>query len=68
MRVTLGARRSGLSRGEDGGLRAAVTEPPEKGRATDAVRRMLAKALGVAPTRLVLVRGAQSRDKLFRFD
>ncbi|WP_071795025.1 DUF167 domain-containing protein [Natronohydrobacter thiooxidans] len=68
IRVSPGARRAGLSRGEDGQLRVVVTAVPEKGRANDAVRRMLAKALGVAPTRLTLLRGQTSRDKLFRLD
>ena len=45
-----------------------VTETPEAGRATDAARASLAKALGVAKTRLGLLRGATSRDKLFRLD
>ncbi len=57
LHVTPRARRPGLSRDPEGRLRAAVTEAPEKGRANDAVRKMLAKALGVAPSRLVLVRG-----------
>jgi uncharacterized protein YggU (UPF0235/DUF167 family) len=49
-------------------LRVAVTAPPEDGRANAAVQAALAEALGVARTRLSLVRGATSRDKLFRLD
>ena len=45
-----------------------VTETPEAGKATEAARAALAKALGVAKTRLTLLRGATSRDKLFRLD
>jgi uncharacterized protein YggU (UPF0235/DUF167 family) len=45
-----------------------VHEPPEEGRATAAVAEALAHALGVAKGRLVLVRGAASRDKRFRLD
>ena len=41
---------------------------PEDGKANAAVIKLLAKALGVAKSRLVLVRGATSRDKLFRID
>ena len=44
----------------------AVAEPPEDGKANKAVTRLLAKALGIAPSRLELVRGATGRDKLFR--
>ena len=50
------------------GLRVRVTAPPEDGKANDAVRRVLARAIGVAPTRLTLIRGATSRDKVFRLD
>jgi uncharacterized protein len=52
----------------DGLICIAVTETPEGGKATEAARVALAKALGVAKTRLVLVRGAASREKLFRLD
>jgi uncharacterized protein YggU (UPF0235/DUF167 family) len=43
-----------------------VTVPPEDGKANAAVRELLARALGVAKTRLVLLRGASARDKVFR--
>ena len=49
-------------------LRVTVTTIPEDGKANAAVIKLLAKALGVAKSRLVLVRGASSRDKLFRID
>ena len=42
-----------------------VSAPPEKGRATDAARRMLAKAIGIAPSRISLVMGSTSRVKIF---
>ena len=64
LRVTPGARRDALTRDGDN-LRATVTAPPEGGRANDAVRVMLAAALGVAPTRLTLTRGQTARTKTF---
>lgn len=67
IRVTPNARRAGVEV-VDGVIRIAVTETPEAGRATEAARASLAKALGVAKTRLSLVRGATSRDKVFRLD
>ncbi|MFN3276526.1 MAG: DUF167 domain-containing protein [Paracoccus sp. (in: a-proteobacteria)] len=67
LRATPRARRNALSL-SDGQLRAHVTAPPEDGRANAAVTKMLAKALGVAPSRLTLLRGATARDKLFRLD
>ena len=38
------------------------------GKATAAVCALLATALGVAKSRLVLVRGVTSRDKVFRLE
>ena len=67
VRVTPNARRAAVDLVE-GAIRVSVTEVPEGGRATEAARALLANALGVAKTRLVLVRGATSRDKLFRLD
>jgi uncharacterized protein YggU (UPF0235/DUF167 family) len=67
IRVTPNARRPGIELVE-GQIRVAVTETPEAGKATEAARAALAKAMGVAKTRLTLVRGATSRDKLFRLD
>ena len=67
LRVTPNARHEALDVGAEG-LRATVTKPPEKGRATEAARQLLARALQVAPTRLTLIRGAKSSDKVFRLD
>ncbi len=67
VRVTPSARRAGLELA-GGVIRIAVTEVPEAGRATEAARVALARALGVAKSRLTLVRGATARDKLFRLD
>ena len=67
IRVTPNARRAGVELVADQ-IRVAVTETPEAGKATEAARVALAKALGVAKTRLTLLRGATSRDKLFRLD
>ncbi|MFH5776875.1 DUF167 domain-containing protein [Paracoccus broussonetiae] len=53
---------------EEGAIRVYVTVVPEDGKANAAVVKLLAKALGIARSRLVLVRGATSRDKLFRVD
>jgi uncharacterized protein YggU (UPF0235/DUF167 family) len=68
VRVTPGARRAAIAQGDDGVWRIAVTEVAEDGRATAAAQAALAGALGVARTRLSLLRGARSRDKLFRLD
>ena len=45
-----------------------VTCVPEDGKANKAVTRLLARALGVAPSRLMPVRGTAGRDKVFRVE
>lgn len=67
IRVTPKASRNALVVGEEG-LRAYVTVVPEDGKANAAVVKLLAKALGVAKSRLTLVRGQTARDKVFRID
>jgi uncharacterized protein len=67
VRVTPGASRVGVDVAE-GEIHIRVNAQPEGGRATEAARALLAEALGVAKTRLTLVRGATSRNKLFRLD
>jgi uncharacterized protein len=64
-RVTPRASRSAVH-ADASGIRVLVTAVPEDGAANDAVRRLLADALGIAPSRLTLVRGAASRNKVFR--
>lgn len=68
VRVTPKARRNEISLDENGGLRVHVTAAPEDGKANAAVIKLLAKALGVAKSRVVLIRGGTSRDKVFRID
>ena len=63
------ARRNEVVEQQTGGvLRVRVTAAPEGGEANRAVIALLADALGVAPSRIALVRGAASRDKLFRIE
>ncbi|HUD29174.1 MAG TPA: DUF167 domain-containing protein [Novosphingobium sp.] len=65
LRVTPGARVEALEI-VDGRLLAKVRARPEDGKATEAVRELLARALEVAPSRVELIRGATSREKQFR--
>jgi uncharacterized protein (TIGR00251 family) len=64
VRVTPGARETAIGEWRDGVLQVKVREPADKGRANDAVIRLLAKALGVPASSISLKRGATSRDKL----
>ena len=49
-----------------GQLRVYVTAAPENGKANMAVRVLLAEALGVPKSAVVLLRGKTDRDKAFR--
>ena len=48
----------------DGVLQLRVTAPPDKGRANGAVVALLSDPLGVAKSRVRIVRGQSSRDKV----
>jgi uncharacterized protein len=50
---------------EHGTVTVRVKEPAQEGKANEACRKALAKALGVAPSTLTLLRGARSRVKIF---
>lgn len=67
VRVTPKASRNALVVTEEG-VRVYVAVVPEDGKANAAVAKLLAKALGVAKSRLTLMRGQTSRDKVFRVD
>ena len=67
VRVTPRASREAVTV-EGGVVKVRVTVVPEDGKATAAVTRLLARAMGVAAGRLVLVRGATARDKVFRVE
>ncbi|THD81505.1 DUF167 domain-containing protein [Aliigemmobacter aestuarii] len=67
VRVTPRASRERLVL-EDGAIRIHVTAVPEDGRANRAVQEVLARALGLAKSRLTLIRGHSARDKVFRVD
>ncbi len=51
--------------GADGVLRVRVSAAPADGEANEAVRRLLAKALGLPPRDISLVSGTTSRLKVF---
>ena len=65
MRVTPGAKTEGVEIA-DGRVLVKVRTKPEDGKASAAVLALLASALGVAPSKVEMLRGATSREKLFR--
>jgi uncharacterized protein (TIGR00251 family) len=52
----------------DGVLRARVSAPAHDGRANRALCRLIARAIRVAPSRVTIVSGERSREKLVRID
>jgi uncharacterized protein (TIGR00251 family) len=66
VRAQPGASRDRVDGEHAGALRVAVTKPAEGGRANAAIAAVLAKALGVRKSAVVLASGHASRDKLFR--
>lgn len=49
-------------------LKVRVRVAPEDGAATAAVARVIAQALGIAPSRVTLTAGATARQKTFRVE
>ena len=68
VRVTPGSRETAVGEWKEGALSVKVRETAEKGRANEAVARLLAKSLAVRPTAVTLKRGATAREKLFEVD
>jgi uncharacterized protein (TIGR00251 family) len=66
--VTPKASRDEIAERRGGELRLKVTAPPEDGKANEAVRKLLAKRLGVAKSSVTVVSGASSRHKVIEID
>ncbi len=64
MRLTPRGGRDAIDGWQGDVLRVRVSAPPADGKANDALLRLLAKALGVPPSRLSIVSGASSRTKV----
>jgi uncharacterized protein len=65
LRATPGARVEALEIAQ-GKLVAKVRARPEDGKANAAVIALVSEALGIAPSRISLLRGATSREKLLQ--
>ena len=50
----------------EGALKVALTAPPVDGAANDALRKLLAKSLGVAKSEVEIIRGERARNKVLR--
>jgi hypothetical protein len=68
VRVTPRAARDELAGWREGVLVARVTAPPVEGKANAALVRLLASALGIAPSRLSIAGGRSGRTKRVRIE
>jgi uncharacterized protein (TIGR00251 family) len=59
-----GGRRNGIDGTHAGMLKVEVTAPPEKGKANDAICKLLADELGIGRSNVQVVRGETSATKL----
>lgn len=68
VRLRPGGDRDELIGMRDGVMQARVSAPPVDGKANKALRRLIAKSAGVAPSKVSIVRGEKSRDKVVRVE
>lgn len=68
VRVQPNASRNQVDGYEDGILRLRVTAPPMEGKANAGLISLLAKALGVSKSKVEIVRGHGSRNKVVAVD
>lgn len=62
------AAKDELAEVRDGVLIARVSAPPVDGRANRALCRLIAARLGLAPSRVEVVKGTRSREKVIRVE
>lgn len=65
VRVIPGARTNEVLELGEGAYKVKVTTVPEKGKANIAVQKLLAKHLGISKSKLILIKGETSQDKVF---
>jgi uncharacterized protein len=68
VRLTPRAGRDAIDGWDGERLRVRVAAAPVDGRANEALLHLLAKTVGVAPSRVALVSGAQARTKIVDID
>jgi hypothetical protein len=68
VRVAPRASRSRIIGVQEGALKVALTAPPVDGAANEALRKLLAKTLGVSKSAVEIVRGDRGRTKLLRVE
>ena len=65
VRAQPGARKNEIAGWHDGRLKVRVTQIPERGKANQALVKVLVKALAISRSQIELVAGETSREKVF---
>ncbi len=68
VRLTPRGGRDTIQGWASGELRVRVARPPAEGEANEALLKLLARALGVAPSRLAILSGATARTKVIEIE
>lgn len=66
LKVVPGSSRSAIAGWLGERLKVRVAAPPEAGKANEAVRRLLAEALGVPPRQVAIIAGESTPEKTVR--
>ena len=66
LRVQPRAARDEVAGEHNGAIKLRISAPPVEGRANDACRRLIAKLVGVSPSRVEIIAGESSKDKVIR--
>lgn len=66
VRVAPRASRNAIVGVHEGALKVSLTAPPVEGAANEALRKLLAKALGVPKSNIEIIRGERGRNKVLR--
>ena len=64
--VRAGTKTRGIQINKEGGVTVKTTTPPEKGKANKDVVDMLAEHFGVPKSQVILIKGATSKQKIFK--
>jgi len=59
------AKKNGIVGCHNGALKVQVTQAPEKGKANDALKKVIARSLGLRKSQVSLLSGATSTSKKF---
>ncbi|MDH3726400.1 MAG: DUF167 domain-containing protein [Myxococcales bacterium] len=66
VRVAPRASRNAIMGVHEGALKVALTAPPVEGAANDALRKLIAKVLGVPKSNVEIIHGERARNKVLR--